>query len=122
MSNRQKLKKHKLRDGPPQPFEDLEAREWHAVQALAAAGQKTVQCRYCEGPNPIKLETLLDGDTSVDGIVWRICEDHGLEVVCGGCVIERTPQMHRPSEDDPALAGGFSDGLGWELFPDEDDL
>ena len=99
MSNKQKLKKDKLRDGPPNWFGDLEDREWHAVQALLAGGQKTVQCKYCEGPNPIKLETLLyDDDPECAGTVWRICEDHGLEAICGRCGIERRPQMRRPED------------------------
>lgn len=114
MSNKQKLKKQPLPSGtpgaytnwepfgdwPPKPFEDLEDRVWHAVQALSVAGQKTVQCKFCRGPNPIKLETLLDDDHAVGiGIVWRICPDHGLEAICRSCAIYRRPQMHRPEEN-----------------------
>ena len=98
MSNKQKLRAQKLRDRPPQPFQSLEDREWHAVQALLAGGQKTVQCKYCEGPNPIKLVTLLDGDLGPPDIVWRICKEHGLEAICASCVVERRPQMHIPED------------------------
>jgi len=39
---------------------------------------------------------------------------------CGEC--EGQALTAELSEDDPGLAGGFSDGLGWESFPDEDNF
>ena len=86
MSNKQKLK-------APKPFEGIEEAEWHAVQALSVAGQKTVQCKYCHGPNPITLETILDGDSAVLGVVWRICADHGLEAICADCAKKHRPEI-----------------------------
>jgi hypothetical protein len=93
MSNKLKLKKQKSRTRPSSLFQDLEDREYHAVQALSMAGQKTVQCKYCEGPNPITLETILDGDSTIIGVIWRICSDHGLEAVCADCVKKHLPEM-----------------------------
>jgi len=59
--------------------------QWQAVRALLAAGQETVQCRDCKGENLLRLEAILTPDETERRMVWRICDLHGLEAMCGQC-------------------------------------
>ncbi len=101
MSNRRKLNAQKPLWGtmgiastsPREPFRPWSPEdgggpgiEWDAVRALLAAGQETVQCRDCNGVNLIRLEAILAPNETERRMVWRICDLHGLEVMCGQCV------------------------------------